>query len=347
MEPAGRKVFVTGATGLLGSGLCRRLLDSGATVVGLVRSRERAEDLAALGVILVEGDLSQGGPSAEPVGDLGLPAREFDGALEGCDLVLHCAGVMGPDFDKPRSYFREVNVEGTKRVAEAALAARVRRFVYVSTAWVYGFDAAPGTDESSPRHPSGDSYCDTKLETEELVRRLIAERGLPAVIVQPAEVYGPGDRSWTLTPVRLLKSGRMMLPAGGRGVLQPIYVDDAVEGILLAAERGRVGEAYLLAGPAEVTCSEFFSFYADMVGRRSIPSVPARAAKALAVCVTGFARMSKRPAMITTTAVRGMCLQATYNGEKARSELGFEAKTDLAVGMRAVKQWLADTGELA
>jgi 2-alkyl-3-oxoalkanoate reductase len=219
--------------------------------------------------------------------------------------------------------------------------------VHVSTAWVYGLDAAPGTDESSSRHPSQDSYCDTKLETEDLVRRLIAERGLPAVIVQPAEVYGPGDRSWTLTPVRLLKSGRMVLPAGGRGVLQPIYVDDAVEGILLAAERGIVGEAYLIAGLATVSCSEFFSYYADMVGRRNIPSVPARVAEALAVCATGLARVSGRPAMITTTAVRGMCLQATYDGEKARRELGFEAKTDLATGMGVVKQWLTDTGELA
>jgi nucleoside-diphosphate-sugar epimerase len=184
MDLAGKRIFVTGATGLLGRGVCRRLLEEGAGVVGLVRSRERAKDLEALGATLVQGDLSRP--------DLGL-----DDAVHGCDVVVHCAGVMSPDFAKRRAYFRAVNVEGTRLVAEAALAAGVERFVYVSTAWVYGFDATPGTDESSPRHPSGDNYCDTKLETEELVRTLRAERGLPAIIVQPTEVYGPGDRSWT------------------------------------------------------------------------------------------------------------------------------------------------------
>jgi 2-alkyl-3-oxoalkanoate reductase len=334
MELSGKKVFVTGATGLLGSGLCGRLLDSGASVVGFVRSWQRTEGLAARGVALVEGDLSRP--------DDGLAA-----AVQGCDLVLHCAGVMGPDFGKPRSYFRAVNLGGTRRVAEAALAAGVERFVYVSTAWVYGFDAGQGTDETSDRHASGDSYCDTKLETEDMVRALCKERGLPAVIVQPAEVYGPGDRSWTLMPVRMLKSGRMMLPGRGQGLIQPIFVDDTVEGILLAAQRGRVGEAYLLVGPAVVTCSGFFRYYAAMVGKSRMPSVPPLAAETLAVCMTGLARVSGRPAMLTRTTVRGLCLQATYNGAKARLELGFEAKTDLATGMQAVRRWLQETGELA
>lgn len=333
MGLSGKKVFVTGATGLLGSGLCSRLLEEGASVTGLVRAPERAKDLAARGVTLVQGDLSRTGD-------------DLEAAIQGCEAVLHCAGVMTPDFVKRRSYFRSVNVEGTRRVAEAALATGVRRFVYVSTAWVYGFDAKPGTDESSSRHPSRDSYCDTKLETENLVRELVATRGLPAVMVQPAEVYGPGDRSWTLVPLRMLKEGTMMLPGGGRGLLQPIFVDDAVEGILLAAERGAVGEAYLLAGPEVVTCREFFGFYAGMVGRNRMPSVPARAAEALAVLVTAAARLVGKPALLSPTTVRGLCLQATYDVEKARRDLGFEAKTDLATGMQAVDRWLKESAAL-
>jgi len=334
---AGQRVFVTGATGLLGSGVCRRLLEEGAEVVGLARSAARATDLAARGVTIVPGDLSR--PDDTASGDT------LEEAVRGSRVVIHCAGVMGPDFEKPRSHFRAVNVEGTRRVAEAALAAGVERFVYVSTAWVYGFDAGPGTTELSDRHPSGDPYCDTKLETENLVRGLIEQRGLPAVIVQPTEVYGPGDRSWTLTPLRMIKSGRMMLPDGGKGVIQPIYVDDAVEGILAAARRGTVGQAYLLCGSVVVSCSDFFGRYAEMVGGGRMPSVPKRLAEAMAVALTGLGRATRRPALLTRTAVRGICLQATYDGGKARQDLGFEPEVDLAAGMRAVQRWLEETGE--
>lgn len=333
MELAGKKVFITGATGLLGGGLCRRLLEEGAQVVGLARSAERAKDLVACGVTVVEGDLSR------PNGTIAV-------AMQGCSLVVHCAGVMGPDFGRPRSYFRMVNVEGTRRMAEAALAANIERFVYVSSVWVYGFDAGPGTNELSPRHPSGDSYCDTKLEAENLVRSFVADRGLPAVIVQPTEVYGPGDRSWTLMPLQMIKSGRMMLPDGGRGVIQPVFVDDVVEGVLAAAKRGAVGEAYILGGPAVVGCSEFFGHHAEMAGSANLRSIPSWMAETMAQVMTGVSRIAGKPAPLPLTVVRGLCLQATYDVEKARRELGFEPKTDLATGMQAVKEWFRQTGEL-
>jgi nucleoside-diphosphate-sugar epimerase len=140
----------------------------------------------------------------------------------------------------------------------------------------------------------------------------------------------------------MIKSGRMMLPQGGKGMIQPIFVDDTVEGIMLAAERGGIGESYLLAGSEAVTCRDFFGYYADMVGKSRVPSVPAVAARALAVFMTGVSRITGKPAQLTLTAVRGLCLQATYDGDKARRVLGFEPKTDLATGMAAVRQWLKE-----
>jgi nucleoside-diphosphate-sugar epimerase len=144
----------------------------------------------------------------------------------------------------------------------------------------------------------------------------------------------------------MIKSGRMILPAGGAGVIQPIYVDDAVEGILAAAERGAVGEDYLLAGPVPVSCAEFFGNYGEMVGRTGMPSVPPRLAEGAAVLLAGVSRVTRRPPLFSRTTVRGTCLQATYDGTKARNELGFEPKTDLETGMRAVRQWLEEQGEL-
>ncbi len=89
--------------------------------------------------------------------------------------------------------------------------------------------------------PSGHAYCDTKVAAQEAIESLVRERGLPAVIVQPSEVYGPGDLNWTLRPFRMIKSGSMIVP--GEGVMQPIYVDDLADGIVAAMRRGRVGEA--------------------------------------------------------------------------------------------------------
>lgn len=304
MELAGKKVFVTGATGLLRGGRCRRLLEEGAEVVGLARSAERARGLVGRGTTIVGGDLSQ--PSSDAMA----------AAMRGCSVVLHCAGVMGPDFGRPRSYFQTVNVEGTRWVAKAALAAKVERFVYVSSVWVYGFDAGPGTNELSPRHPSGDSYCDTKLEAENLIRSFVTDRGLPAVIVQPTEVYGPRDRSWTLIPLRMIKSGQMMLPGGGKGVIQPVFVDDVVEGILAAAKRGAVGEAYMLSGPTVVSCSEFFGYHAEMAGRSTICSVPSWLAGVLALTMTGVSRIAGRPPLFPARLFGGSACRLPMTGEK-------------------------------
>ena len=185
-----------------------------------------------------------------------------------------------------------------------------------STAWVYGFDAGPGTNELSDRHPSGDSYCDTKLETENLVRELVERWGLPGVIVQPTEVYGPGDRqAGPSTPLRMIKSGRMMLPDGGKGVIQPIYVDDAVEGILAAARRGAVGGAYLLCGPAVVSCSDFFGRYAEMVGGGRMPAVPKQLAEAMAAALTGLGRATRRPGAYGGLCGGSACRPPTTEGK--------------------------------
>jgi hypothetical protein len=107
-----------------------------------------------------------------------------------------------------------------------------------------------------------------------------------------------------------------------------------------------VGEAYILCGPVAVSCPEFFGHYVDMVGKTRVPSPPPRLAVGLARLMTGVCRVTGKPALLTGTAVRGLCLQATYDGDKARGELGFEAKTDLETDMRAVKEWLEKTRQL-
>lgn len=325
----GKKVLVTGATGLIGRQVTRRLLREGAQVRGLARDPAKASSLAAEGAEIALGDMAD--------------AASLRRAVEDCQMVFHFAGLLSRDYI-PSSYYRVIHVEGTRLLAEAALEAGIERFVHASTFLVYGLDAGPNTDESSPRLPSDDPYCDTKLAGENVVRELVAERGLPAVIVQPCEIYGPGDETWTLLPIRMLRAGRMILPRGGTGLLQPIYIDDVVEGVMAAARTGKVGEAYLLCGSEVVTVRQFFGYYARMVGRLRSPSVPGWVALLVANLSESWARLTGRPAFATRTAARGLMMRATYDGSKARRQLRFTPSTNLETGMRLVEQWLHREG---
>jgi dihydroflavonol-4-reductase len=321
---SGKTFLVTGASGFIGKRVARELMRRGARVRALVRDPAKAEDLAAAGAEMAIGDMTD-------------PAS-LEGAVRGCRAVVHFAGATN-DF-KPRSHYERVNVEGTRVLAEAALKEGVERFVDISTVWVYGLRSGPGVCETSPCRESGHSYADTKLEAERIVRRLIAERGLPAIILQPSEVYGPGDPNWTERPLELIRSGRMILADRGRGLTQPIFIDDLVHGILAAIAKGRIGETYVLCGPEAVTFREYFMHFARMAGKKRLPSMPGRLALATAATAEWLARAIRRQPVFTRQEVLATMATTTYDGGKAERDLGFVPTMTLAEGMGLVEDWL-------
>jgi nucleoside-diphosphate-sugar epimerase len=323
-------VLVTGATGFIGSRVTIELVKRGARVRALARNPAKAQDFGSTGISVVIGDMT----------DPGALVR----AVRGCQAVFHFAGTTN-EF-KPRSYFERVNIDGTRILAEAALRERVEQFIHVSTVWVYGLRSGPGICETSACQASGQSYSDTKLEAERVVRRMIDKRGLPAIILQPSEVYGPGDPNWTERPLDLIKSGRMVLANGGRGLVQPVFIDDLVRGALAAAENGGLGETYILCGPEVVTVREYFSHFARMLGKGHLPSLPGRLALGTAAVAEWVARISRRAPIFTRQEVLSTMATATYDGRKAERELGFVAKTTLAEGMAKVESWLRATHKL-
>jgi nucleoside-diphosphate-sugar epimerase len=320
-EIADKRVLVTGATGFIGGRVVARLLSQGAHVRALVRNPEKARALVSAGAEVVLGDLSKPENLREVVG--------------GCDAVVHLAGVLN-EF-KPLEYFRTVNVAGTRALAEAALDSGVKRFLHASSIVVYG--PVGRIDERSPRRPAAIPYCLTKAEAQTVVEQLARERGLPVIIVQPSQVYGPGDETWTLGPMRLLKAGLVVLPSHGRALLQPIYVEDLVDGILLALERGRTGESYLLCGARIVTVAEFFSHHARIVGRTWIPSMPAWMVRGIALLMEAIARLTGKTPPFTRNAIHFIAdYKSTFSGGKAKAELGFEPHTSLEEGMELVRR---------
>jgi nucleoside-diphosphate-sugar epimerase len=251
------KVFLTGGTGFIGGEVARQLRDRGDDVIALVRSPGKAAKLRELGCELVAGDL----------GDSAALRK----GIEGCEAVIHAAAVYEvgiPAGQRPAMW--EANVTGTERVMQAALDAGVPRIVYVSTVGIFGNTRKQVVDESY-RNPETDFtsyYEETKLEAHKLVERMIADQDLPAVIVQPGGVYGPGDTSQVADLLEQFFAGRLpLLPFPELGICMT-HVEDIAGGILLALDKGKLGEAYVISGPA-TTMREAVETVARISGRKA------------------------------------------------------------------------------
>jgi nucleoside-diphosphate-sugar epimerase len=230
------QVFVTGATGFIGGHVVRRLSERGDEVVALVRDPAKAGHLEALGVTLVQGDLSD--------------REQLRSAMEGSDAAIHGAAVYEVGIPAgQREDMRQANVVGTENALGAALRANVPRVVYISTIGAYGNTRGVLVDETHehPRDGYTSYYEQTKTEAHDVARRLIDE-GLPCVIVQPGVVYGPDDHSATGKQMQDFLDGRMPALAFPDLGMNAVHVDDVAAGVLLALDQGTVGESYNLGG---------------------------------------------------------------------------------------------------
>jgi nucleoside-diphosphate-sugar epimerase len=231
------RVFLTGGTGFIGGHVARKLRQRGDHVRVLVRSAEKGKGLEEIGCELVVGDLAD--------------EAAITAGLEGCDALIHNAAVYEvgiPEAEHRAMY--EANVLGTERVLRAALAAQTPKVVYVSTVGAFGNTHGEVVDETY-EHPGTEFtsyYEQTKYEAHQIAKRLIAEEGLPCVIVQPGGVYGPDDHSAIGTQINQFLAGRMPLIAFPDLGMNMVYVEDVADGILLALDKGTPGEAYVLGG---------------------------------------------------------------------------------------------------
>jgi nucleoside-diphosphate-sugar epimerase len=320
MPPAPRRVVITGALGFIGRRLAERYRAAGAEVVG-IDQRANAE----LGV--VAGDLTQPGSWQE--------------AVRGAELVIHTAALVGMGGDAD-AYWR-VNVLGTRRAIEAAASGGAGRLVHFSSIVAFGFDFQGSVDERHPVRPNGVPYVDTKVASEQVVLQAHAAGEIACTVVRPGDIYGPGSHFWSVTPVRELAARRFMLPALGRGLLSPVYVDDLLDGVVLAGSRPQAaGQVFTLTGERSVKSREFFGHYARMLGRRRVPGAPT---PLVALLAAALARVSS-DTEVTPAAVRYLARKGSYSIEKARSLLGYQPAVGLEEGMRRTEEWLRSEGLL-
>ena len=306
---------MTGATGFLGGELARQLVSAGHEVVALVRDPARATGLRGAGVELVLGDLDD--------------TAALDRLLEGADGFFHVAGWY-KHGRREHETLRRVNVTGTRNALEAAGRAGVRT-VYTSTAAINSDTLGAVRDETYVHHgPWVTEYDRTKAAAHRIAEE-IAAAGLPLVIVMPSVIYGPGDTGSTLGQLtRQMMKGRPVL-GPKHGGCSWVHVEDVARGHLLAMEKGRPGESYLLAGE-QASYGEVLELIAEEAGNRHPILLPNGVIRVVAAMTEWIERFVPIPQPMTAEAVRsGM---ATYFGDstKARTELGWTPRP-VRVGM--------------
>lgn len=316
-----KRVFITGASGFIGRKLAERFAANGTATCGVDMIADPASDIVA-------------GNIAEP--------GDWAKALDGCDLVVHTAAIVAMTAPKKAAW--TVNVNGTRRVLDAAVAAGVARFVQISSIAAFGWDFPDGAAEDYPVMPNGNSYCDTKIASEHVVLSAHAAGEIACTVVRPGDVYGPRS-VWITAPLAMLKKGQFILPDGGHGIFSPVWVDDLVDGVVRAGcINAGIGQIFAITSGAGVPCSEFFGHHARWMGKAKVPTAPSW----LLNPALETARASIQAFGGKTDLGRGtmdiLNRRGTYSIDKARRLLGYEPKMRIEDGLRICEDWARETG---
>lgn len=308
------KAFVTGGTGFIGSRVIKLLRDRGDDVVALVRTPSKAGDLLSQGVELVEGDLSSD--------------DAIKRGIDGVDGVFHIGAVYKVGVTKKdHAPMWDANVEGTRRILDAAEASGVARILYVSTGNVFGDTKGKVVDETYSRD-TGDGflsyYDETKYRSHELVEERIA-KGAPIVIAMPGVVYGPGDHSEIGNLISQLQDGKLMMRMFPKAGYNFVYVDDVAQGIVLTYDKGEIGQSYLLGGQV-ATMDDLYSATAAAVGKKPPKlAMPVGMAKASAPLGPVIGPLMGFPPNMREL-VKTSNVTITFKDDKARRELGYNGR---------------------
>jgi len=324
--------LLTGATGMVGSHLARRLLDEGWRVRALVRSTSDTKLLESWGVEIVKGDL-------------GDAPRDLAAHLAGVEYVFHCAAMVS-DW-APLAEMMRANVEGTRNLAEAALAASsLKRFVYLSSMVVFGMQPQRDMDETAPLIHTGDNYNLTKIRAEETIQQFVRERKLPAVILRPPYVYGPRDRQFLPRVLGNLQNGKFRFVGSGRQPLSLVYVGNLVEALYLAAVRPNVvGEVFLATDGLAITRVRMMEIICRESGypmpTRHVPTWLVRAACPIFELLYSL-KKGGEPPLVNKFRLKFMAAPLSYRIDKARRLLGYEPKVDTETGLRQTLGWFRE-----
>ena len=327
------KALVTGATGFVGAAVARTLLAAGHEVRALARPTSDRRNLAGLAVEVATGDLRD-------------PAS-LAAALEGCQALFHVAADYRLWVPDPATIYA-VNVDGSRALIEAAMAAGIERVVYTSSVATLGLnsDGTPGHEDTPVAlgHMIG-HYKRSKFLAEQAVQGLVQDRGAPVVIVNPSTPVGPRDVKPTPTGRMIVEAAAGRMPAFVDTGLNLVHVDDVAAGHLLAYDHGAVGERYVLGG-ADMTLEAILGEVARITGGRAPRlRLPHDLIMPLALAAEAWARISGAEPFATVDGLRMAKKKMFFSSAKAEAALGYSYRP-AAEALADAIAWFRENGYL-
>jgi dihydroflavonol-4-reductase len=327
------KILVTGASGFVGSAVARKLIEAGFSVRALVRSSSPRAHLAGLDLEFFEGDLRD--------------RKSLDRAVAGMRYLFHVAADYRLWARNPSEIYAS-NVDGTRNLMQASIDAGVERVVYTSSVATIAVQSdGTASNETTPlREDQGiGMYKRSKIAAERLVEAMVAERGLPAVIVNPSTPIGPYDVKPTPTGRIIVEAARGRIPAFIDTGLNLVHVDDVADGHLAALHKGKIGERYILGGQ-DVLFSQMLQDIAGLVGRRGARiRLPWRALMPVAYVAEAVANLTGREPFATMDGVRMAKYRMFFESTKAARELGYHSRP-YTEGINDAVRWFREVGYL-
>lgn len=323
------KVFITGATGFLGTHLVNANLQKGNVVRAFVLPNDpEIKNLQNKNVEIVYGDI-----------------RNYEevkkGLTDDIDIVFHCAAFVS-DWGK-REIFEQVMINGTENVCRAASEANVSRFVKISTNDVFGLREDVVMDETFPLTPWNEPYPDTKLIAEEIAWKYYKEKNLPVTMVYPCWIFGPGDKTFVphLADAVLKKE---MVFMRKNAIVWPTYIENLVDLLMLIAEDKRaIGNGYLVHDGEHTTLEEFTNSLAKSINAKEVKMrIPYWLAYSVAVVMEFFGKLvnQKDRPLLTTYTVKNLGSRLRFSIDKAKRELDWTPKVTYKIGFAKTMEWL-------
>lgn len=323
------KYFITGSTGLIGNALTRLLVAKDKPLHLLARSPSTLAPIKNQEVNIFQGDITD--------------YESVDKAMKGCSHVFHLAA-CATQFDKDPGVFDRVNVEGTRNVLQAALNNQIEKVVYTSTAGLFPVTSISEDANEDSEMPSQfmTDYIRTKFLAESVVNEF-SEKGLSITKVYPTRVYGPGSLRESNSVTKILKfysEGKWpFIPGNGKTYGNYVYLEDVVQGLLMAMESGKPGQGYILGGE-NVTFDELFRTIRIASNKNHmLVHVPYPVLWFVSAILQVIAGISGKPPLITPGWIRRYLEHRRLSSEKAIRELGYTI-TPLNAGLTKTMEWL-------
>lgn len=318
-----QNLLVTGATGLVGSHVVEQATGMRTNVRALCRTGSDIGLLTKLGVQIVEGDLTDDAALAQ--------------ACDGVDAIVHCAAKVG-DWG-PTAEYRKVNVDGTKRLIDAALNhGCLKRWVQISSLGVYPATDHFGTDETTAPNTQGiDGYTLTKVESEKLVLDEVHQRDLPAVVLRPGFIYGPRDRTILPRLLNRLERNKFAYLGHTDKLMNNTYVGNLCEAVWQALTHDdAVGEVFNIRDPRAVSKKEFIETICDAAHlKHPTKIVPLPVARLLSTVMETASKLTRRRTapLVNSARIKFLGLNLDFDISKAQSQLGYNPTTDFRAAM--------------